>query len=206
MKKNYELALPENYKEAKVVDAGKNKLGVLLNLIALLATAVTVGVTVALLKPQNLFEELTQGGALSLVRLVIYVVILFGYVLLHELVHGIAYKALTNQKLIFGLTLTVAYCGVPNIYVYRKAALIALLAPFVVFLPPFLASVFLLSADIDKIFASFMLGMHIGGCSGDLYVTFLYLFKFKEPSVLMRDTGPKQIFYVKETPKAEEGS
>lgn len=194
--KHYELTLPNNYKEAKVVDAGKNKLGVMLNLFALLVTAVTVGLTVLILKPKDLFGVFLQQG--GIVRLLVYLAALFGYIVLHELVHGLAYKILTKRKLKFGITLTVAYCGVPDIYVYRKAALISLLAPFMVFLPVFFAPVFLLAADIDKIFAAFMLGMHIGGCSGDLYVTFLYLFKFKDSSVLMQDTGPKQTFYIKD--------
>ncbi|MCQ2122483.1 MAG: DUF3267 domain-containing protein, partial [Fibrobacter sp.] len=55
------------------------------------------------------------------------------YIVLHELVHGAVYKLLTGQKLTFGFKASVAYCGVPDIYVYRRTALAALLAPFVVF-------------------------------------------------------------------------
>lgn len=201
MDKNFEYDLPLGYKEAKVIDAKKLKLGIILNLIALLVLAVTVGIAVIIIKPQDIFEKLfMQEGnfAQNIVRLLVYIAILFGYIVLHELTHGLAYKILTKQKLTFGITLTVAYCGVPDIFVYRKAALIAVLAPFVVFIPVFLAPMFFLALDIDKIFCAFMLGMHIGGCSGDLYVTLMYLFKFKDPLVLMRDTGPTQTFYVKD--------
>ena len=48
---------------------------------------------------------------------------------------------------------------------------------------------------IFLIFA-FIFGLHLGGCSGDLYVTYLFLTKFKNKKVLMRDTGPEQFFYV----------
>ncbi len=201
--KHFEYTLPSGYKQAKVIDAGSKKLGIILNLIALLVTAIIVGATVLILKPQNIMEDMTLDAKYFL-RLAIYFVILFGYIVLHELVHGAAYKLLTKQKLKFGMTLTVAYCGVPDIFVYRKAALIALLAPFTVFLPLFAAPIFLLAADVDKIFCAFMLGMHIGGCSGDLYISFLYAVKFKDPSVLMQDTGPKQIFYVKETAQKQD--
>jgi hypothetical protein len=40
--------------------------------------------------------------------------------------------------------------------------------------------------------------MHLGGCVGDDYVTLLFLFKFKDKTTLVQDTGPKQTIYVKE--------
>ena len=40
--------------------------------------------------------------------------------------------------------------------------------------------------------------IHIGGCVGDLYDAALYLFRFRDPLTLMRDTGPKQSFYLRE--------
>ena len=58
--------------------------------------------------------------------------------------------------------------------------------------------IFLLENAWDKIYAAFLLGLHIGGCTGDLYDTYLYLFKFRSPDTLMRDTGPKQTFYIKQ--------
>ena len=38
---------------------------------------------------------------------------------------------------------------------------------------------------------------HFGGCSGDIYDLLLYVFKFKDETTLMIDTGPKQVFYTK---------
>ena len=38
------------------------------------------------------------------------------YMVLHELTHGLFYKIFTHEKLKFGMTLTVAYCGIPRIY------------------------------------------------------------------------------------------
>ena len=45
--------------------------------------------------------------------------------------------------------------------------------------------------------AVILLGLHIGGCAGDLYDTRLYFTRFRDPMTLMRDTGPAQTFYVK---------
>ena len=42
-------------------------------------------------------------------------------------------KIFTKQKLTYGFSLTYAYCGVPNIYVRKKEAIIACLAPLVIF-------------------------------------------------------------------------
>ena len=194
--KNYELELPQNYKLVKTIDAKNAKVGVILNLIALaVMLACVVGAYFIVGVP---FAELIDAEhyAGTFIRLAVFLVVMVAYVVLHELVHGAAYKALTKQKLTFGLTLTVAFCGVPNIYVYRKTALIAVLAPFVVFLPVFLVLCFVLPTALDKLLAAFMLGMHVGGCSGDLWVAGLLLFKLRDKATLMNDTGPKQTFYV----------
>jgi len=195
--KNYETELPENYALKKTIDAKNAKVGIILNLIALaVVVACIIGAYFIIGVPfSEMLEIGTVNGLYSVLRLLIALVIMIVYIILHELVHGAAYKALTKQKLTFGLTLTVAFCGVPDIYVYRKTALIAVLAPFVVFLPIFLALCFVLQNPFEKLLASFLLGMHIGGCCGDLWVAGLLLFKFRDKTTLMNDTGPKQTFY-----------
>lgn len=190
MRKNYETQLPAGYREAFTVDAKDGKVGLLLNLAALVIAAAILAIAWAVIRPQNFFQEY------SLLRNLCLLIALLAYLVLHELAHGAAYKALTHRKLTFGISLTVAYCGVPDIFVYRRTALIALLTPFVVFIPVFLIPAFLLSNTWDKIYVLFLFAMHVGGCIGDLYDTALYLFKFKDPATLMQDTGPKQTFYV----------
>lgn len=202
--KNYEAELPQNYKLVKTIDAKDGKVGIILNLVALLIMAIAVAV--AWIVTEFDVSDITEQGFASLIPLLIVLVIMIVYVILHELVHGMAYKALTKQKLTFGLTLTVAFCGVPNIYVYRKTALISVLAPFVVFLPIFTVVPFFLDGAYYKLLASFLWGIHVGGCCGDLWVAGLLLFKLRDKTVLMNDTGPKQTFYVlddAEKPSAE---
>lgn len=199
--KSYEAELPQNYKLVKTIDAKDSKVGIILNLIALAVMIVSVAVAWVLTGFD--FSYIAEQGYASLLPLVVVLVILVVYIILHELVHGAAYKALTNQKLTFGLTLTVAFCGVPNIYVYRKTALIAVLAPFLVFLPIFTAIPFFLNNAYYKLLASFVWGMHVGGCCGDLWVTGVLLFKFRDKTVLMNDTGPKQTFYVMQPDETE---
>ena len=149
------------------------------------------------------FAILWQGRRLSsepmpLQQALVFWVALIAYIVLHELVHGAAYKLLTGQKLTFGITLTVAFCGVPEIYVYRRASLIAVLAPFVVFTVLGVVLLAVFPGAWTRFFLLIFLGLHIGGCSGDLYNTWLYLTRFKDSRTLTRDTGPVQTFYVPE--------
>jgi len=42
----------------------------------------------------------------------------------------------------------------------------------------------------------FIFALHLGGCSGDIYITYLLLKKYRDPRTLMNDTGPKMTLYV----------
>ena len=192
MKKTFEPTLPESYREALLIDAGNTKFGIIMNLAAVVIMILILVLTVPLLRLHS-FTVL-----FSIPKLLLMMLLLIGYVVAHELVHGIAYKLMTGQKLTYGFKLTVAYCGVPDIYVYRRTALVSLLAPFTVFTLLFGGLMLFLHNPGWRLVFAFMLAIHIGGCVGDLYDTLLYLFRFRSPDTLMNDTGPAQTFYVKE--------
>ena len=118
------------------------------------------------------------------------------YLVLHELTHGIVYHLMTGEKLRFGLSWSCAWCGVPDIYVTRRTALCALLAPFVLFSAVFIALICLCSG-LAAATAILLFAVHFGGCAGDLYDTLLLLFRLRG-DILMRDTGPKQTFYARD--------
>ena len=195
--KYYTKELPDGYQPAKTVDVGEKRFAILMNLAATLLTAL-VGVGGFFLKfagdPGSAIPDLSnvwlfEGWLFAiLVSLIVYLV-------LHELTHGIVYKILTGEKLTFGLKLSCAFCGVPDVYVTRKTALLALLAPFTVFSVAFLVPFFLLSGSLSFSFLV-LFSLHFGGCAGDLYDTFLLLFRLKG-NLLMRDTGPRQTFYIR---------
>ena len=194
---NYYLTLPEGYGEAMVVDAKERKTSILFTVFSFVLMAIPLAVvllTFGGLKP--LVEQ--YGRTRILISDLIFILSLGLYMVLHELVHGAAYKALTHQKLTFGVTLTVAFCGVPEIYVSRKTALIALLAPFVTFTLIFIPlTIWFYSVSMLLYFFSGLLfAIHFGGCIGDLYMTYILLFRYKDPATLMNDTGPKQTIYV----------
>lgn len=191
--KRFESELPEGYREAYRIDAKNKKTGVLLNVIALV---LTVG-TILTLWPLLNMPDGEEALILSPLRFLLFAAALLGTLVLHELTHGAAYKLLTRQKLSFGITPLCAYCGLPDLYVTRRTALIAVLAPFVLFSLLLGALTAFLPLWVDRFFAALLFAIHFGGCAGDLLVAALLLFRFRSPATLLRDTGPAQIFYVR---------
>ena len=195
--KNFERDIPEGYKQVKYINAKDAKFGIIFNLIALVVLVAVMAVAIPPLASNPLLDEGIDLTELS-ISMWAFVLATVVYMILHELTHGIPYKKLTGEKLTFGMSWSCAFCGVPHIYVYRKTALIAVLAPFTVFtliFIPLTVALYFVN-PIYYIFSALMLGLHLGGCSGDLYVTYLLLFKYKDEKTLMRDTGPEQYFYV----------
>ena len=120
------------------------------------------------------------------------------YIVMHELLHGIFYKLFTGEKLTFGASWSCFFCGVPKIYIYRRPAMIAAAAPLVFFtilLIPLTAWLYYVNYAL-YLLSAMILGLHLGGCAGDIYVILLFLFKFRGNKTLVRDTGPEQFFYV----------
>jgi len=195
--KNYEKELPERYREIYHINAKNAKFGIIFNAIALVILAIVLVVAYIPLAGQDLTRVSVEPGAM-LIGYLVFMISMIAYIVLHELVHGIAYKALTHEKLTFGLSWSCAYCGVPSLYVSRRTALIALAAPLVTFtviLLPLMVALFFVHPYV-YFAAAFLFGLHLGGCSGDMYMLLLLLFKYRDSALLMRDTGPEQFLYL----------
>lgn len=195
MTKHYELELPENYEEIYHINAKDSKTGLFLYIWALILTAIAAGITFPIYLCTKEFSF--KIDFFTCLYFLGFAVIMVLYLIAHELVHGISYKILTNQKLSFGISWSCAYCGVPKIYVYRKASMIALIMPFAVFSVLFIGLLvwFYFLNGLLYLLMALMFSLHFGGCVGDLYMFYLYLFKYKDSSILMRDTGPEQFIY-----------
>lgn len=198
--KNFEKELPEGYQQTYHINAKSAKIGLIFNLAALLVLILVMLAAFLIVDPSQAWEFIQNEPFKAYLYLLAVFVGMLLYMVLHELVHGAAYKSLTGQKLTFGVSWSCAFCGVPEIYVYRKAALIALVAPFAVFSVIFLAlmAIFVSSQPLLFLIFAFLFGLHFGGCSGDLYMLGLLLFKYKDETLLLRDTGPEQFIYIKE--------
>lgn len=190
--------LPENYEKVFEVNAKDKKTGIIFNLIAF---AVMIIAAVIALLTKNVLDEaevITTKDLIEFsIKMLCFAASMFVYVILHELLHGIAYKAMTKEKLKFGISWSCAFCGVPEVYVNRKTALIALACPLVVFTIVFgaLIAIFWFTDALLYFLTVILIGMHLGGCSGDIYMLILLLFKYKENTLLLNDDGPKQTIY-----------
>ena len=195
---NFERELPVGYQQAMYINAKNAKFGIIFNLIALVVLVIVMTIAVISLRFNNLPFDISIDFTKLIVAYLIFFAFMTGYIVLHELVHGVAYKALTGEKLTFGISWSCAFCGVPNIFTYRKTAIISVIAPFTVFTVLFIPIIIVLYCfnPLYYLLAAFIFGLHLGGCSGDLYIFYLLTVKFKDEKTLMRDTGPEQFFYV----------
>lgn len=191
----YYYELPKNFEEVYQIDAKSKKTATLFNLFSIVVFIIVMLITYLII---SLFKEITFKLNIKdlLIFYLLFIGCSIGYIVLHELTHGIVYYLLTKQKLTFGLTLSVAFCGVPNIYVNKKTALSSMLAPFLVFLVVYISLLILVNQSIYLLLIIILFSLHISGCIGDLYGSYILIFKIKK-DCLMNDTGPKQTFYIK---------
>lgn len=192
MKENWCRELTEGFVEVKCIDAKDKKtsrkfvlLSLLISVIVLIPFAIPFFKEKANLSTDNILPTYF----IFLGTLIIQTVI-------HELIHGAVYKITTHQKLTFGLTLTVAFCGVPDIYVKRRAAFYSILAPFVVLSIVFGTGLILMEHSVAWYFLALIFCIHIGGCVGDLWGALYMATHYKDKTMFVKDTGPKQTFYV----------
>ena len=191
---DFEFAIPERYQEIYHIDASDKKTAIKMTLgaLAILVVMIALLFVCADLSKFDFSRILLYDG--------IWIAAMLVYIVLHELVHGAVYKALTHQKLTFGITWSAAFCGVPDIYTYRRTALLSLVAPLTIFTIILLPlTIWLRFVDMGwYLVCGMVFAVHISGCIGDMYVTRLFLKKFRDPRTLMRDTGPAQWMYVPE--------
>ena len=193
--KTFERELPKGYKVALAIDAKDKKIGLIFNVIAIISLIVIMAIaSVPLLLNK---ERLLESEYYYSIAIYLFV-LMIAYIIIHELVHGIAYKISTGEKLTFGLTLTCAFCGVPKIFTYRKTALAAVLAPTIVLslvMLPLMVVYYFINA-YTYLMLALIFAMHLGGCCCDIYIAYLLLVKYKDDRTLMNDTGPKMTLLV----------
>lgn len=194
--KHYELDVPSDYKVSKVIDCKDPKTAFLFTLFSLIISIILIVIGI-FIKLSLIKEEETIG---NIELFILTSGFLIGYIIIiiaHELIHGLFYKIYTKQKLTFGITLTAAFCGVPNVYVRKKAMMITCMAPCVILSMIFLILMIVFFDSSLYIFFLLLFSLHFGGCIGDIYCCILFLFKYKNKDILINDTGLKQTIYVK---------
>ena len=207
---SFERELPDGYRVLKYINAKKASFGIVFNLIAIIVISALITVSMTVLYSCVEMPEFENVATEFLIGYAVGIVLMIGYIVLHELTHGAAYKKLTGEKLTFGMSWSCAFCGVPHIYVYRRCAIIAAAAPLILFtliLIPIMAACLVIAASSVSLFSvaivlyiaiSIVFSMHIGGCVGDIYLLMLLTFKYRDRTVLVRDTGPEQFICLRD--------
>ena len=202
LNKYYYKELPIGYTPKKIIDAKEKTTAVVFTLLSL-AFTVLAFIVVYLIKPFSV-KELRSDLTSFLIADLCFVALIFVYVVMHELTHGVGFKIFTSEKLKFGVTLTVAFCGAPTAYVKKWPAIITTLLPFTVYSIVFLLVYFLTGNMYIQAISGLLFAIHFGGCIGDFYVSLYLLLKGKS-DMLVNDDGAKQVFYEYNPKMIDEG-
>ena len=184
-------ALPAHYKESNAVDLLKTKK------TALLVNALALLIGIAMAVPMHFIIPVTtlfDNPEDLLLRMLSLSGMLIAYMILHELVHGIAMKLCGTKKVKYGFTGLYAFAGSEDYYPKKPYIFIAL-APVVLWgivlaiLNAFVPAHWFWIIYIVQI-------MNISGAAGDFFVTIKFL-KFPA-DILIRDHGVGMLVYAED--------
>ncbi len=184
--------LPEGYRELLSVDMKKDKrLAVLVNALSLVIAAI-LGFPVHFFAIP--FSSIGWGGRTAYL---IHVAVLFGgmfiYIILHELVHGIAMKLCGTKKVKYGFTGLYAFAGSDDYY-YKKPYIAIALAPIVIW--GVILGIINALVPVEWFWVVYFIQLiNLSGAAGDLYVTFKFAGLPKD--VLVRDYGVSMTVYAR---------
>ena len=177
--------LPEGYREIDTVDLKKNKaLAVFVNVLAAVI-AVAMVIPMHFIVPIDFLFSMEEGMQAYMFRFVGLLVLLILYMVLHELVHGIAMKLCGTKKVKYGVTGVYAYATSDDFY-DKKTYIFIALAP--VGLWGIVLAVVNLFVSGPWFWVVYFIQINnISGAAGDLYVT--ARFSRLPGDILIRDYG-----------------
>ncbi len=187
-------ALPEGYGQYLTIDLQNNKKSALfVNGLAILIGFV-MAVPMHFRIPISTLFGSDQELSHDLLRLAVLVAGMAAYMVLHEVVHGIAMKLCGTRKVKYGFTGLYAFAGSDDYYGKAAYTLIAL-APIVVWGVVLL--ILNLSVPAEWFWVIYWIQIvNISGAAGDLYVTVRFLKLPKD--ILIRDAGTSMLVYLKD--------
>lgn len=187
--------LPEGYKEIYSVDLQKDKKAALLvNVIGVIIMLV-MGVPMHFVVPVTKLFDMSAGLGAYFLRFGALIVLMVAYMILHELVHGVAMKLCGTKKVKYGFTGMYAFAGSEDYYSKKPYIFIAL-APVVLWgvvlavINPFVPEQWFWVVYFIQIF-------NISGAAGDFFVT--AKFSRMPKDILIHDSGVGMTVYSKES-------
>ena len=187
-------SLPDGYKEYYSIDLQKNKkMSLVVNLIAVIIVLAMV-VPVLYLIPFSTLFDMSDGMLMFFIRPAVLIVSMIAYIVLHELVHGIAMKICGTKKVKYGFTGLYAFAGSEDYY-DKKAYIFIALAPVVLW--GVVLAVINCFVPTEWFWVVYLIQIaNISGAAGDLFVTIKFS-RFPK-DILVKDYGVGMTVYSKE--------
>ena len=186
-------SLPEQYVQVYALDLQKNKK------TAILVNALAVGIAALLVVPMLFVVPITtlfdmeEGFGAYLLRFGVLAGGSVLYLVLHELVHGIAMKLCGTRRVHYGFTGMYAFAGSDDYYDKSGYIMIAL-APIVVW--GVVLAVLNLLVPTAWFWVVYLIQIsNLSGAAGDLYVT--VKFSRLPRDILVRDSGVAMTVYAR---------
>lgn len=185
--------LPEDYGEIYSLNLQKDKrTAIIVNLLAL-AIAAVMAVSMNFFVPVTSFFDMSGGIVRYFLRLAALIVLMVLYMVLHELVHGIAMKLCGTKRVKYGFTGLYAFAGSEDYY-DKKTYIFIALAPIVLWGTVLAAVNFFVPTEWFWIVYMIQL-INISGAAGDLFAA--VKFSRMPKNILIQDSGVSmRVFYI----------
>ena len=165
--------LPNEYKEIYGVNLQKNKkLAFLLNFAAFIVIIVMM-VAMHFVVPISSSFNMHNGKRLYILKCIVFIIASIFYLVLHELVHGVAMRICGTKKVKYGFNGLYAFAGSNDFY-DRKSYIFIALAPVVLFGVVIAIINFIVSIHWFWI-VYFLQIENLSGAVGDIFVTAKFL-------------------------------
>ena len=177
--------LPEGYREICAIDLQKNKkMALFVNLLAIVIAAL-LAIPMHYVVPISSLFSMENGMQSYMFRFAGMFVLLILYMVLHELVHGIAMKMCGTKKVKYGFTGIYAY-ATSNDFYDKKTYIFIALAPVVLW--GIILAVVNMFVSLEWFWVVYLIQIsNLSGAAGDLYVT--VKFSRLPSDILIQDYG-----------------
>ena len=186
--------LPKDYGEIYSLNLQKDKrTAIIVNLLAL-AIAAVMAVSMNFFVPVTSVFDMSGGIVRYFLRLAALIVLMVLYMVLHELVHGIAMKLCGTKRVKYGFTGLYAFAGSEDYY-DKKSYIFIALAPIVLWGTVLAAVNFFVPTEWFWIVYMIQL-INISGAAGDLFAA--VKFSRMPKNILIQDSGVSmRVFYIR---------
>ncbi len=186
--------LPEEYRVHYTIDLQKDKkMALLINFLSLLIAAVLI-VPMHFAVPITTLFDRSAGMAAYWIRFLALLALMVVYMVLHELVHGVAMKFCGTTKIKYGFTGMYAFAGSEDYY-DKKSYIFIALAPVILWGVVLAVTTLLVSREWFWVIYLIQVS-NISGAAGDLFVT--WKFSRFPKDILVKDHGVGMTVFTKQ--------